>query len=117
MYLINKGEIHIPRLGKITFDEAKYICSKFQEGYRLSQKQGMFNTGELKDIVSDWVYNPPRFYDSKNGELQYSYNKIYSVLNEKYGLNYKQTNELIANEKTTKAIKSKNTPTSESDTK
>ena len=25
------------------------------------------NTGELKDIVSDWVYNPPRFYDSKNG--------------------------------------------------
>lgn len=25
------------------------------------------NTGELNDIVSDWIYNPPRFYDSKNG--------------------------------------------------
>lgn len=25
------------------------------------------NTGELKDIVSDWIYNPPRFYDSKIG--------------------------------------------------
>lgn len=33
------------------------------------------------------------------------------------GAGEKQTNELIANEKTTKAIKSKNTPTSESDTK
>jgi hypothetical protein len=55
MYLINKGEIHIPRLGKITFDEAKYICSKFQEGYRLSQKQGMFNTGELKELAKIYI--------------------------------------------------------------
>lgn len=55
MYVIEKGEKHISRLGKLTFDEAKYICSKFQEGYRLSQKQGMFNTGELKELAKIYI--------------------------------------------------------------
>lgn len=55
MYIINKGEKFIPRLGKLSFDEAKYICTKFQEGYRLSQKQGMFNNEEMKELAKIFI--------------------------------------------------------------
>ena len=34
-------------------------------------------------------------YNKETGNLWYSYDKIYLVLDEKFGLNYEQMNELI----------------------
>lgn len=54
-YVLDKGEAFISRLGRITFDEAKYICSKYEQGYNISKRQGGFNTGELKELAKIFI--------------------------------------------------------------
>lgn len=54
-YVINLGTSHIPRLGKLSFDESKYICENYEDGYNIAYMNGDFNNEQLRELAKIYV--------------------------------------------------------------